>query len=162
MLQLKIRKWNVVSYLNSFFGLIGITRGFYWILWKLNDTWGNLKSSNLQPNLDIIIHILRFLDSLFRRRKTALEWKVWVFYFWEWCSNFMPTNGLSVFLIFKYRIWWVFAFSLSLCLCGISIRSILNSWNETPVMMSLTEKNVPISAIPFPTVSSALHNGEKF
>lgn len=45
------------------------------------------------------------------------------------------------------------AFGLSLCLCGLSIQDIWLKWHENPVTMSFTEKPLPISAIPFPTVT---------
>lgn len=59
------------------------------------------------------------------------------------------------FMFSKHRIrfWWMIAFILSTSLCVISISSIWRKWNETPVTISFSEHNIPISSIPFPTVT---------
>lgn len=51
------------------------------------------------------------------------------------------------------RLWWIIAFSLSVYLCVLSIRSILINWNANPVTMGLTEKLAPISDIPYPMIT---------
>lgn len=47
----------------------------------------------------------------------------------------------------------MFAFGLSACICGLSIQDVWVKWGESPVTMSFTEKELSISAIPFPTVT---------
>lgn len=61
-------------------------------------------------------------------------------------------NRFEIFDNLNIRLWWMGAFGLSVLLCGLSIQNILINWNENPVSMSFTEKPVPISTIPFPTV----------
>lgn len=51
------------------------------------------------------------------------------------------------------RCWWIVAICLSIWFCGSSIQNIWTKWNENPVTISFTEKEFPISAIPFPTVT---------
>lgn len=51
------------------------------------------------------------------------------------------------------RCWWIVAFALSLWFCGSSIQNIWLNWRDNPVTISLTEKDRPVSAIPFPTVT---------
>lgn len=57
------------------------------------------------------------------------------------------------FILPMSRFWWILAFSLSLWLCGSSIHSIWMKWSLNPVKMSLTEREMPISEIPFPAVT---------
>lgn len=56
-------------------------------------------------------------------------------------------------VIKRYRLWWIVAFSLSVYLCVVSIRSILISWTENPVTVGFTERQAPISDIPYPTIT---------
>lgn len=67
----------------------------------------------------------------------------------------MRFYGIEQKYDFSYctRFWWIVAFSLSVWLCGASIHNIWLKWHNNPVSMSFTEKEVPISAIPFPTVT---------
>lgn len=51
------------------------------------------------------------------------------------------------------RLWWLVAISVSVWLCGASIRDMWIKWHENPVTMSFTEKYLPISSVPFPTVT---------
>ncbi|XP_031638214.1 pickpocket protein 28-like [Contarinia nasturtii] len=51
------------------------------------------------------------------------------------------------------RIWWVFAFAVSLYLCGFLIHNVWIKWHESPVIVSFAEKSTPISMIPFPAVT---------
>lgn len=48
------------------------------------------------------------------------------------------------------RCWWLIAIAVSFVLCGNAIRAYWMNWSETPVRF--TEEQLPISAIPFPTV----------
>lgn len=57
------------------------------------------------------------------------------------------------FLMIKIRFWWIVAFSVSVWLCGVSIHNIWLKWHKNPVSMSFTENEMPISTIPFPTVT---------
>lgn len=51
------------------------------------------------------------------------------------------------------RVWWLSFFSVSFYLCVTFILGTWINWNEHPVTISFTEKERPISAIPFPTVT---------
>lgn len=53
----------------------------------------------------------------------------------------------------SHRIWWLIAFGLSLWLCSSSIRTIWVHWMENPITITFTDREIPISAIPFPTVT---------
>lgn len=57
------------------------------------------------------------------------------------------------FSSYKIRFFWIIAFALSVWLCGASIQTVWIKWQTNPVTMSLTEKEMPVSAIPFPTVT---------
>lgn len=59
----------------------------------------------------------------------------------------------SIFLIVEIRFWWKVAFSVSVWLCGASIHNIWLKWHKNLVSMSFTEKPMPTSTIPFPTVT---------
>lgn len=54
---------------------------------------------------------------------------------------------------FIHRFWWIIAFILSASLCASSIWNIWLKWNDRPVTMSFTDKEVLVSSIPFPTVT---------
>lgn len=45
------------------------------------------------------------------------------------------------------------AFGLSLLMCTSSIQDMWVKWRASPVTMSFNENTIPISAIPFPTVT---------
>lgn len=51
------------------------------------------------------------------------------------------------------RLWWVFAFGLSLILCGTLIRKVWIKWDQSPVIVSFAEKSTPVWEIPFPAVT---------
>ncbi|KRF94123.1 pickpocket protein 28 [Drosophila mojavensis] len=53
----------------------------------------------------------------------------------------------------KDRIFWLFAFLLSICCCATLILSAYNKWNETPVIVSFAERSTPVWNIPFPAVT---------
>lgn len=42
---------------------------------------------------------------------------------------------------------------LSVWLCGYSIQQIWTKWDEKPIVMTISEKEAPISTIPFPGVT---------
>lgn len=51
------------------------------------------------------------------------------------------------------RCWWLVGFGLSLCFCGIAIHKTYVKWTKHPTTLSLVEQAVPISKIPFPTIT---------
>lgn len=57
------------------------------------------------------------------------------------------------FNFYVTRCWWVIGFGLSLICCGLSVQKIWITWHERPVVIGLVDKAVPISAIPFPTIT---------
>lgn len=75
--------------------------------------------------------------------------------------DFFYISNLFDFQLFQFsfatqkpnRIWWIIAFGLSVCFCGLSIWHVSLRWKENPVTMCFTEKPGPISKIPFPTVT---------
>lgn len=67
--------------------------------------------------------------------------------------EFLPYN----LKLFHVRLWWLIAFGLSIWLCGSMIWNSWMEWKENPMIMSNNEKNIPISAIPFPTVTICDH-----
>lgn len=57
-------------------------------------------------------------------------------------------------MIFATRLWWLMAFGVSVWLCAASIHNIWMKWQHNPTTITLTDKQfVPISTIPFPTVT---------
>lgn len=51
------------------------------------------------------------------------------------------------------RVWWMFAFSLSVMACGIFIYQAAAKWNNTPVIVTFAEESTPVAEIPFPAVT---------
>lgn len=51
------------------------------------------------------------------------------------------------------RCWWIIAIGASMWFCGFSIQNVWKKWGENPVSMSVFERQIPISRIPFPTVT---------
>lgn len=51
------------------------------------------------------------------------------------------------------RIWWIFAFALSLFGCGKLILDTWNKWNQFPVIVTFAERSTPVWDIPFPAVT---------
>lgn len=76
--------------------------------------------------------------------------------FTEYCSN-TSVHGVRYITErrrhWTERCWWMIAIALSIWFCGSLIRNIWVKWRDTPVTMSMTEKLVPISTIPFPTIT---------
>lgn len=65
-----------------------------------------------------------------------------------------PTKSHFNFSLENYRrFWWIVAFILSVCLCGTSINNIWMKWHDSPVAMTFSDHEIPISVIPFPTVT---------
>lgn len=77
----------------------------------------------------------------------------------------LPLVQTTVHFCFaNHRVFWIAAFSVSICLCGASIQNIWEKWTETPLVMSLSEKELTVSEIPFPmvTVCPGLTNVSNF
>lgn len=51
-------------------------------------------------------------------------------------------------------LWWLIAVALSFWWCSSSIRNIWLDWNENPIKIEVTDKEVSIKSIPFPTVNT--------
>lgn len=51
------------------------------------------------------------------------------------------------------RLWWAIAVGLLVLFCGVSISKVWMKWAKYPVKMSPSFEGVPISDIPFPTVT---------
>lgn len=69
----------------------------------------------------------------------------------EKCTiSYFSTN---LHIITSNRIWWLIAFAFSIWLCGSMIHNIWTHWRNNPVTMSFAEEDLPISTIPFPTVT---------
>lgn len=64
---------------------------------------------------------------------------------------------ILIWVNFWNRLWWILAFSLSLYCCGSTIQNIWMQWYNKPVTLSISEKESPISMIPFPTVTICPH-----
>lgn len=51
------------------------------------------------------------------------------------------------------RLWWAFAFALSVYGCGRLIMNVYVKWDQSPVIVSFAEKTTPVWEIPFPAVT---------
>lgn len=51
------------------------------------------------------------------------------------------------------RCWWIIAIGVSMYFCTFSIQKVWIKWRDNPVIMSVYESQIPISKIPFPTVT---------
>lgn len=74
----------------------------------------------------------------------------------EYCSN-ASIHGVRYFTEQKRhwteRCWWIISICLSIWFCGSLIENVWIEWCDNPVKMTMTEKPLPISSIPFPTVT---------
>lgn len=50
------------------------------------------------------------------------------------------------------KLWWVCAIIMAIWFTILLVRNVWILWRNAPVQMSMNEKLVPISIIPFPTV----------
>lgn len=63
-------------------------------------------------------------------------------------------NSLYSSLVFRlHRLLWIIAFSVSLWLCVSMSQNIWIQWQQNPIQLTIAKKTVPISSIPFPTVT---------
>lgn len=51
------------------------------------------------------------------------------------------------------RLWWSIALTISLLTCCYFIYKVYRKWDETPVIVTFSEKSTPIWDIPFPAVT---------
>lgn len=51
------------------------------------------------------------------------------------------------------RLFWIVAFALSVFGCGRLIVNLINKWEQSPVIVSLSERSTPVWQIPFPAVT---------
>lgn len=56
-------------------------------------------------------------------------------------------------IFFNDRFWWILAFGLLLTFCGTTIQKMWKNWDKNPVSIEISNRVIPISAIPFPTVT---------
>ncbi|KAG4070571.1 hypothetical protein HA402_011958 [Bradysia odoriphaga] len=77
-------------------------------------------------------------------------------YFLDYCSN-ATIHGVRYFTErrrhWTERCWWIVAIIMAACFCGISIQNVWIKWRDSPVIMNMNEKMIPISTIPFPTIT---------
>ncbi|XP_058837402.1 pickpocket protein 28-like [Topomyia yanbarensis] len=76
--------------------------------------------------------------------------------FLEYCSN-SSVHGIKYFACKRRtiyeKIWWIVMFFISLYGCGRLIENVYNKWDQTPVIVSFSEKSTPVWQIPFPAVT---------
>ncbi|XP_054725313.1 pickpocket protein 28 [Anastrepha obliqua] len=75
--------------------------------------------------------------------------------FFEYCSN-TSIHGIQYFG--QHRPWmenifWLCVFLASIYCCSNLILSVYIKWNETPVIVSFSEKSTPVWSIPFPAIT---------
>lgn len=51
------------------------------------------------------------------------------------------------------RCWWIIAIGVSVWFCSVLVQNVWIKWRDTPVIMAMNEKQLPISTVPFPTVT---------
>lgn len=74
----------------------------------------------------------------------------------EYCSH-SSIHGVRYFVEQKRhwteRCWWIIALVLSMWGCGVLIQNVWIKWRDTPVTMAINERQLPISTVPFPTIT---------
>lgn len=79
-------------------------------------------------------------------RKGAVGWDLFLRF-----GSFTNTTLFSKCV--NWRLWWVFAFLLSVYGCGKLIANVYVKWDQSPVIVSFAEKSTPVWEIPFPAVT---------
>ncbi|XP_037940845.1 pickpocket protein 28-like isoform X1 [Teleopsis dalmanni] len=75
--------------------------------------------------------------------------------FYEYCSN-TSIHGVQYFgqrRPITEQIFWILVFLVSIVCCFSLIMSVYHKWNETPVIVSFSEKTTPVWNIPFPAIT---------
>lgn len=55
--------------------------------------------------------------------------------------------------IYPSRTFWIIAFAITTYFSGTMIANSWNKWQDTPVIVSFSEKTTPVWAIPYPAVT---------
>ncbi|XP_037296673.1 pickpocket protein 28 [Manduca sexta] len=63
--------------------------------------------------------------------------------------RYITEKGVSV----VEKIFWLILFLLSVSICSYQIRNVWIKWGNTPVIVSINERLVPVSEVPFPSVT---------
>lgn len=75
--------------------------------------------------------------------------------YFEYCSN-TSIHGVQYLgeeRPWKEKFFWVCVFFVSIYCCSNLIENIYIKWNETPVIVSFSEKSTPVWSIPFPAIT---------
>ncbi|XP_065354330.1 pickpocket protein 28 [Calliphora vicina] len=75
--------------------------------------------------------------------------------YFEYCANtsIHGVQYLGEARPWKEKFFWLSVFIVSIYCCSNLIENIYNKWNETPVIVSFSEKSTPVWSIPFPAVT---------
>lgn len=76
--------------------------------------------------------------------------------FYDYCES-TSIHGIRYFgekerPLFE-KIFWISIFSIFMYFCSTLISNVWDKWNETPVIVSFSEKSTPVWEIPFPAVT---------
>lgn len=87
------------------------------------------------------------------KRKTLRDGLKEIYY--VYCSN-SSLHGVQY--LGQKRPWkeicfWLCIFTISIYYCSQTIAQIYQKWDDTPVIVSFSERSTPISAIPFPAIT---------
>lgn len=75
--------------------------------------------------------------------------------YFEYCAN-TSIHGVQYLgekRPWKEKFFWLCVFFVSIYCCSNLIENIYVKWNETPVIVSFSEKSTPVWSIPFPAVT---------
>lgn len=87
------------------------------------------------------------------RRKNLREAMTEMYY--EYCSNTAVhcVQYLGAGRPWKEVCFWICIFTISIFFGAKTISKIFERWNETPVIVSFSERSTPVSDIPFPAIT---------
>ncbi|KAJ0178602.1 hypothetical protein K1T71_005377 [Dendrolimus kikuchii] len=63
--------------------------------------------------------------------------------------RYITEQGLSI----TEKVFWFITFMTSVCMCSYLIYNVYDKWQSTPVIVTISEDLVPVTNIPFPSVT---------
>lgn len=94
-------------------------------------------------------------DGRINERRKVSVWKGLKQIYFEYCAN-TSIHGVQYLgeqRPWKEKLFWLCVFLVSIYCCTKLIENIYAKWNETPVIVSFSEKSTPVWSIPFPAVT---------
>ncbi|XP_073819614.1 pickpocket protein 28-like [Musca autumnalis] len=118
------------------------------------NNWSNDSMENQHLNQANFQNPTSKKTSLSERNKKSLRQSIKKTFF-EYCSN-TSIHGIKYFgenRSWTERLIWIFVFIVSLYWCVDALREIAHKYQETPVIVSFSDKSTDIWKLPFPAVT---------